>query len=66
MVEAVEVRSGAVEPSSAARPADHAAIDRLATSLVPELIARLAGSGLGEIEIRQDERGVFIAPEESD
>ena len=34
-----------------ARAADHAAIDRLAEDLLPALIAKLAASGLGEIEI---------------
>ena len=34
-----------------ARAADHAAIGRLAEDLVPALIAKLAASGLGEIEI---------------
>ncbi len=34
--------------------ADHAAIDRLATELLPALIARLGSSGLGELEVCQD------------
>jgi acetyl-CoA carboxylase biotin carboxyl carrier protein len=34
------------------RLADHAAIDRLADDLVPALVAKLAASGLGEIEVR--------------
>jgi biotin carboxyl carrier protein len=34
-----------------ARAADHAAIERLAEDLVPALIAKLAASGLGEIEV---------------
>ncbi len=33
------------------RLADHAAIDRLADDLVPALIAKLAATGLGEIEV---------------
>jgi biotin carboxyl carrier protein len=33
------------------RAADHAAIDRLADDLVPALIAKLAATGLGEIEV---------------
>jgi biotin carboxyl carrier protein len=42
------------EPRTAdARAADHAAIDRLAEDLVPALIAKLAASGLGEIEIAE-------------
>jgi hypothetical protein len=32
---------------------DHAAIARLADDLLPALIARLAASGLGEIEVRE-------------
>ena len=32
---------------------DHAAIGRLADEILPALIARLAGGGLGEIEVRQ-------------
>jgi biotin carboxyl carrier protein len=34
---------------------DHAAISRLADDLLPALIARLASSGLGEIEVREGE-----------
>lgn len=45
---ATGVAVGAIDP---ARLADHAAIDRLADELVPALIAKLAASGLGEIEI---------------
>jgi biotin carboxyl carrier protein len=47
-------RSERVSPAprtADARAADHAAIDRLAEDLVPALIAKLAASGLGEIEI---------------
>ncbi len=36
-----------------ARAADHAAIDRLADGLVPALSAKLAATGLGEIEVRE-------------
>jgi biotin carboxyl carrier protein len=36
------------------RAADHAAIERLADDLVPALIAKLAASGLGEIEVAED------------
>ncbi len=32
---------------------DHAAINKLADDLLPALIARLSGSGLGEIEVRE-------------
>ena len=35
------------------RAADHAAIDRLAGGLLPALIAKLAATGLGEIEVRE-------------
>ncbi|HSK53257.1 MAG TPA: hypothetical protein VLA44_10910 [Clostridia bacterium] len=34
--------------------ADHAAIDRLASDLLPALIAKLGATGLGELEVRQD------------
>jgi biotin carboxyl carrier protein len=40
-----------LEVSPDERAADHAAIDRLADDLVPALIAKLAATGLGEIEI---------------
>lgn len=36
-----------------ARPADHEAIERLASELLPALAARLAASGLAEIELRE-------------
>ena len=35
------------------RAADHAEIDRLAGDLLPALIAKLAATGLGEIEVRE-------------
>jgi len=38
---------------AAERSADHAAIDRLATDLLPALIVKLASSGLGELEVRE-------------
>ena len=45
-------RIGAVgDRADGARPADHAAIARLADDLVPSLIAKLAAIGLGEIEV---------------
>jgi biotin carboxyl carrier protein len=44
----------APDASGAAAAADHAAIDRLATDLLPALIARLGATGLGEIEVRRD------------
>jgi len=37
------------------RLADHAAIDRLADELVPALIAKLSASGLGEIEVGEED-----------
>ena len=40
-----------------ARAADHAAIDRLADELVPALVAKLAATGLGEIEVARDLEG---------
>ena len=48
-----------VEPATAAdgvaaRPADHAAIERLAGGLLPALVAKLGATGLGEIEVRED------------
>jgi biotin carboxyl carrier protein len=43
----------AAERSAGERQADHAAIDRLAGDLLPALVAKLADSGLGEIEIRE-------------
>jgi biotin carboxyl carrier protein len=36
-----------------ARAADHAAIDHLADELLPALAAKLAATGLGEIEVRE-------------
>jgi biotin carboxyl carrier protein len=41
------------ERSAGERELDHAAIDRLASELLPALIARVADSGLGEIEVRE-------------
>ena len=37
------------------RRRDHDQIDRLADDILPDLIARLAASGLGEIEVREDD-----------
>jgi biotin carboxyl carrier protein len=39
--------------SPAERSADHAAIDRLSTELLPALIAKLGATGLGELEVRE-------------
>jgi biotin carboxyl carrier protein len=41
------------ERTEAARAADHAAIDQLADELLPALAAKLAATGLGEIEVRE-------------
>ncbi len=38
---------------AAERAADHASIDRLATELLPSLMAKLSATGLGEIEVRE-------------
>jgi acetyl-CoA carboxylase biotin carboxyl carrier protein len=38
-----------------ARIEDHAAIGRLAEELLPSLIAKLGATGLGEIEVREDD-----------
>ena len=37
----------------AERSADHAAIDRLSSELLPALIAKLGATGLGELEVRE-------------
>jgi biotin carboxyl carrier protein len=52
-------RTGESANASGAHPvvdsaADRAAIERLATDLLPALIAKLGATGLGEIEVRQD------------
>ncbi len=39
--------------SPADRRSDHAAIERLADDLLPALVARLSGTGLGELEVRE-------------
>lgn len=50
------VRQDDADPRTpAARLADHAAIDRLASDLLPALVARLSGTGLGELEVREGE-----------
>jgi biotin carboxyl carrier protein len=46
--------------SEKARAADHAAIDRLADQLLPALAAKLAATGLGEIEVREGQWKVRI------
>jgi biotin carboxyl carrier protein len=52
--EATEPRpGGSDERTPDARAADHAAIGRLADELLPALVAKLAATGLGEIEVRE-------------
>ena len=41
------------ERTATDRAADHAAIDHLADELLPALVAKLSGTGLGEIEVRE-------------
>ncbi|TFG69385.1 MAG: hypothetical protein E4H24_00735 [Thermomicrobiales bacterium] len=41
------------ERLAADRSADHAAIDRLSSELLPALIAKLGATGLGELEVRE-------------
>ncbi len=43
------------ERSPDARAADHAGIDRLTTEVLPALVARLAATGLAELEVREDD-----------
>lgn len=47
--------AGRRERDAIERLADHASIDRLAGELLPALIAKLGASGLGEIEVREDD-----------
>jgi acetyl-CoA carboxylase biotin carboxyl carrier protein len=44
-----------VRRDAEARRRDHAEIDRLADELLPDLLGRLTASGLGEIEVREDD-----------
>ena len=37
----------------AQRAADHASLARLSETLVPALVAKLTGTGLGEVEVRE-------------
>ena len=39
--------------SPAQRQADHASLARLSETLVPALVAKLTGTGLGEVEVRE-------------
>jgi biotin carboxyl carrier protein len=54
------------ERSSESRLADHAAIERLADELLPALVARLGATGLGELEVREDEWRVRLRRPASD
>jgi len=47
-------RSSEGRRSPEERAADHAAIERLTTDLLPALVARLAATGLGEVELREE------------
>ena len=49
-----DASADAAMTAEAGRSADHAAIERLATDLLPALIAKLGATGLGELEVRQD------------
>lgn len=54
MSEATEPRrADRGDRAPAERAADHASIERLAGELLPALVAKLAATGLGEIEIRE-------------
>jgi biotin carboxyl carrier protein len=53
-------RSTGVPRTDEDRVADHAAIERLADDLVPALIAKLSASGLGEIEVGEDDWTVRV------
>jgi acetyl-CoA carboxylase biotin carboxyl carrier protein len=46
--------------STAERQADHASLARLSDTLVPALVAKLTGSGLGELEVREGDWRVRI------
>jgi biotin carboxyl carrier protein len=48
-----DVRRAGDDRDPAERAADHAKIDRLADELLPALVAKLAATGLGEIEVRE-------------
>ena len=53
MPESVEPVGRRPDRSAAERSTDHAAIDRLASELLPALIAKLGATGLGELEVRE-------------
>lgn len=46
-------RDAADDRAADGRAADHAALERLSEALVPALIAKLAATGLGELEVRE-------------
>jgi biotin carboxyl carrier protein len=48
-----EAQSVSHERTDAERSADHAAIERLSTELLPALIAKLGATGLGELDVRE-------------
>jgi biotin carboxyl carrier protein len=54
------VPGAAPSRSADERLADHAAIDRLVDDLLPALAAKLASSGLGEIEVGEDDWTVRV------
>jgi biotin carboxyl carrier protein len=51
--ESVEPVGRRPDRSAAERSADHAAIDRLTSELLPALIAKLGATGMGELEVRE-------------
>ncbi len=53
MPEPVQPESSRPHRSAAERVDDHAAIDRLTGELLPALIAKLAATALGELEVRE-------------
>lgn len=53
MAEPVEPEARQADRSAADRAADHAAIGRLSSELLPALIAKLGATGLGELEVRE-------------
>jgi biotin carboxyl carrier protein len=55
-----EASSDAGLRTASDREVDHAAIDRLADELVPALIAKLAATGLGEIEVGEGDWTVRV------
>ena len=53
MPEPVQPETTGTPRSAAERTADHAAMDRLTTELLPALIVKLGATGLGELEVRE-------------